>query len=443
MNFFRTLSLAAAFAASSFSFAQDAKPADRYSVIRCGTLLDIAGTPAKKNATLVVKNGVVDRVVEGLGPIDLAKEQASGANVQEIDLRDKFVLPGLIDCHVHLTFEFNKESRLRSITESECDSAIRGVLAAKKTVEAGFTTVRDLGGESHAVFALRHGVVRGDIVGPRIVAAGKAISVSGGHADPSNGWRDDVYPQPGPEAGVADGPDECRKAVRLQIKNGADVIKITATGGVLSLSSAGLAKHFTDDEIQALVDTTHSMGRKIAAHAHGTDGINAVLRAGIDSVEHGTYMDEESIRLFKAGKTWLVPTLLASATVVKNAKIPGFYHEFVARKALEAGPVRMQRFKIAVKEGVRVAFGTDSGVSPHGENWMEFPLMVEGGMTPSECLVAATINAASLLGLEKEIGTLEPGKSADLIAVDGDPTADVNTLKDVKFVMRAGGVVKK
>jgi imidazolonepropionase-like amidohydrolase len=443
MKLLQTMSVLAAALAASLAFAQTTKPADRYSVIRCGTLLDVAGTPAKKNATIVVRNGVVERVVEGLGMVDLAKEQAAGASVQEIDLRDKFVLPGLIDCHVHLTFEFNRDARLRSMTETDCDSAIRGVLAAKKTVEAGFTTVRDLGGEAHAIHAVRNGVARGDIVGPRIVSAGKSISVSGGHADPSNGWRDDVYAQPGPEVGVADGPDACRQAVRLQIKKGADVIKITATGGVLSLSSAGLAKHFTDEEIQALVETTHSMGRKIAAHAHGTDGINAVLRAGIDSVEHGTYMDEESIRLFKAGKTWLVPTLLASATVMKNAQIPVFYHEFVARKAMEAGPVRMQRFKVAVKEGVRVAFGTDSGVSPHGENWMEFPLMVEGGMTPSECLVAATMNAASLLGLEKEIGTLEPGKSADVIAVDGDPTADVNTLKDVKFVMRAGSVVKK
>ncbi|MDX2148188.1 MAG: amidohydrolase family protein [Planctomycetota bacterium] len=415
---------------------------DRYVLVRCGRLLAVPGEAVTRDVTIVIKNRRIERIMPGFDGPDLAQERAAGADVVETDLRDRFVLPGLIDCHVHLTFEMGPDNALRVVTESTSDRALRGVVFARRTLEAGFTTVRDLGGEAEAIFALRDAINRGDVPGPRILAAGKAISVTGGHADPGNGLREDVFCHVGPEVGVADGPDECLKAVRMQVKRGADVIKIMATGGVLSRSAAGLAQHFTEEELRALVAAAHSMKRKIAAHAHGTDGINAALRAGVDSIEHGTFSDEETLRLLKEKKAWLVPTLLASATSMENARKPGYYIEAVAKKAMEAGPARFANFTKSVAAGVAVAFGTDSGVSAHGQNAREFGLLVQCGMTPEQCVIAATRNAAGLLGLADEIGTLEPGKLADLIGVDGDPLRDVGVFGNVRFVMRGGVVVK-
>lgn len=428
--------------ASQAKAAPDQPAHDLYTVVRCGHLLDVPGKAARTNATLVIKNDKVDRVLDGLTGPDLSKEQQGGASVREIDLKDRYVLPGLIDCHVHLTMEYTSDVRFRAVVETTCDNAIHGVMFAKRTLEAGFTTVRDVGAEADAIFALREGINRGDIVGPRILAAGKAISITGGHADPTNGYRDDVFKMPGPEVGVADGPDECMKAVRNQIKHGADLIKITATGGVLSLSAAGLAQHFTDEEMVAIVRAAHAMGRKVAAHAHGTDGINAAIRAGVDSIEHATFTDEGSLKLFKEKGAWMVPTLLASATVTENAQKPGYYHAAVAKKALEAGPARMTNFTKALQAGVKIAFGTDTGVSPHGQNAKEFGLLVKGGMKPMDCIVAATVSAADLCGVSKDVGTLEPGKSADVIAVAKDPLADITELERVVFVMRVGRVAK-
>ncbi|MFN0133213.1 MAG: amidohydrolase family protein [Phycisphaerales bacterium] len=424
------------------ALAQESPKPDRYVLVRCGRLLDVPGKPPRADATLVVRNDKVDRVVDGFGGPDLSKERTAGATISEVDLRDSFVLPGLIDCHVHLTMEFSPDTALKAVTETASDKAMRGVVYAKRTLDAGFTTVRDLGAEAEAIFALRDAIARGDVVGPRIIAAGKSVAITGGHADPTNGYRADVFGVPGPEEGVADGPDECMKAVRAQIKRGADVIKITATGGVLSRSGAGLALHFTEDELRAIVVAAHAMGRKVAAHAHGTDGINAALRAGVDSIEHATFIDDESLRLFKEKGTWMVPTLLASATVTENARKPGYYIDVVARKALEAGPARMTNFSRSIKSGVKVAFGTDSGVSTHGLNAREFALMVQAGMSPADCIVAATINAAALCGLEREIGTIEPGKQADVIAVRGDPLTDATEFERVTFVMRGGSVVR-
>lgn len=424
------------------SAAQESPRSDRYVLVRCGRLLDVPGKPPREGATLVVRNERVERVVDGLRGPDLSREREGGADVREVDLREAFVMPGLIDCHVHLTMEFTSDIAMRNVTDSASDKAMRGLVYAKRTVEAGFTTVRDLGGESEAVFALRDAIARGDAVGPRIIAAGKAVSITGGHADPTNGYRADVFAAPGPEEGVADGADACMKAVRAQIKRGADVIKITATGGVLSRSGAGLAQHFTDEELRAIVQAAHAMGRRVAAHAHGTDGINAALRAGVDSIEHATFTDDESLRLFKERGAWMVPTLLASATVTENARKPGYYIDVVARKALEAGPARMSNFTRAIGAGVKVAFGTDSGVSPHGQNAREFGLMAQAGMSPADCLVAATIHAATLCGVQDQVGTLEPGKQADVIAVRGDPLADVTVLERVTFVMRGGEVVR-
>lgn len=469
--------------------AQDATAsgaADRYTLLRCGHLISDAAKPEQTNVTLIVKNDRVDRVVPGLewpempDPTghEVADLKKSLGVYQDIDLRQSWVLPGLIDCHVHLMNEWDKTVRSRAMTESDEFAAVRGVMYARKTLEAGFTTVRDLGANSpQAIFALRDAIEQGMVVGPRIVAAGHWIAITGGHGDHTNGYRVDVVPQPTPEDGVCDGPDECVKAVRNQIKLGADWIKVTATGGVLSASTAGLAQHFTDAELDAIVRTAHSLGRKVAAHAHGVDGINAAIRAGVDSIEHGTYLDDESIRLFKeragpasaaapggpaaasgpsvspapiarSGDRWHgpcyhVPTLLAAQTVFDHALEPGYYLPMVARKALLVGPQAKEMFKKSHAAGVKIAFGTDTGVSPHGENAREFRLMVEAGMTPREAIVAATRTASELLGLEKEIGTLEPGKRADVVAVNTDPMNDVRELERVRFVMRGGVVVIK
>lgn len=415
-----------------------APPADRYTVIRCGTLLDVPGKPPRKDATLILKNDRVERVVDGLGPIDVP------AGALELDFKTRFVMPGMIDCHVHLGTEMTTpEYRLQRLQESDGDNTVRTIVNARKTLAAGFTTVRDVGGRPAAIFAVRDGINRGDLVGPRILASGKAVSVTGGHGDPTNGLREDLMIHATTEDGVADGPDAAMRAVRHQVKLGADLIKITATGGVLSQSTAALGQHFTDEELKAITFASHAMGRRVAAHAHGTDGINAALRAGCDSIEHGSYMNDESIRLFKERGAWYVPTLLAGATVVENASKPGFYHEAVARKAREVGPVMVETFRKAHAAGVKIAFGTDTGVSAHGQNAREFALMVQGGMSPADCLVAATTGAAACLGIEKDVGTLEPGKVADLIAVEGDPTADVRVLERVREVVKGGVLISK
>lgn len=418
-------------------------PADRILIIRCGRLLAVPGLDPQTNATIVIRNRRIDRVQPGLDGPDLSKERAQGALIEELDLRDQFVLPGLIDCHVHLAVEFDARIMARLVTESDAAAAIRSTVFARRTVEAGFTTVRDLGSSGGIVFALRDAINAGEVPGPRILASGEPISVTGGHGDQTNGLRPDLFGVPGPREGIADGPDECRKAVRYQIKLGADVIKLTSTGGVLSVSTAGLAQHFFPDELEAITQTAHSMGRRVAAHAHGTDGINAALRAGVDSIEHGTYLDEDSVRLFKESGAYLVPTLLAGHTVSTNAEVPGYYLPMVALKARQVGPRITEAFRLAHQGGVKIAFGTDSGVSPHGQNAREFALMVQGGMTPSEAIIAATVTAAELCGINGLAGTLEAGKAADLIAVSGDPLREVTELERVRWVIRDGDVVKR
>ncbi len=436
--------------------AADPKPQDHYTLLRCGHLIADASKPEQSKVTLIIKNDRVDRVIAGFDwpempdPTghEVADLKKSLGAYTEIDLKQSWVLPGLIDCHVHLMNEWDKTVRARAMTESNEFCAVRGVMYARRTLDAGFTTVRDLGSNSpQAIFALRDAIEQKMVIGPRIIAAGHWIAITGGHGDHTNGYRADLIPQPTPEDGVCDGPDECVKAVRNQIKLGADVIKVTATGGVLSASTAGLAQHFSDPELEAIVKTAHALGRKVAAHAHGVDGINAAIRAGVDSIEHGTYLDDTTIRLFKerAGSCYHVPTLLAAQTVFDNAHQPGYYLPMVARKALLVGPQAKLMFQKSHEQGVKIAFGTDTGVSPHGENAREFKLMVDAGMTPQEAIRAATITASELLGLEKEIGTLEPGKAADVIAVKGDPMKDVTELERISvsgFVMKGGVVVK-
>jgi imidazolonepropionase-like amidohydrolase len=428
---------------SSIAVAQPASPPDHYTLVRCGSVLAMPGNEPLKNSTVVVKNGLVDRIVSGFDGPDLNDARQHGAKIDEVNLRESFVLPGLIDCHVHLSNVWDQSVRARFPQETPEFIAVRASAFARATLDAGFTTVRDLGAnEPNTILGLRDAINQGIIVGPRILAAGHWIAMTGGHGDNTLGYRADLIPQPGPEKGIADGADECRKAVRAQIKLGADVIKLTATGGVLSASSAGLAQHFTQDELNSIVQTAHSLGRKAAAHAHGVDGINASLRAGCDSIEHATYLNDESIKLFKEHGAYYVPTLLAAKTVADNAKIPGYYLAVVAAKAEKVGPVAMEAFRKAHAAGVKIAFGTDTGVSPHGQNAREFALMVQGGMSPGEAIYSATVSAADLLGISSQVGTLETGKAADLIAVKGDPLKDITELERVQWVMRAGAVAR-
>ncbi len=414
-------------------------PMEHVVVLHCGSLLTRPGEPPMRKATLVVRNDKISDVLQGYR--DWRTFEAPGRTIEFIDLSDRFVLPGLIDAHVHLTGQMDAMSKLRQVTESDADAALRGALYARRTLDAGFTTVRDVGASGDAIFALRDAINRGDVPGPTILAAGAPITPTGGHGDDTHGFREDLFPVPGPAQGVADGPYEARKAVRYQVKRGADVIKVTATGGVLSDTNAGTSQQFFPDELEAIVATAHALGRKVAAHAHGADGIKAALRAGVDSIEHGTFLDDEAVSLFQQTGAFLVPTLLAGRTVTEIAQSKrGYFPPAVRTKALAVGPVLQKAFAKALAGGVRIAFGTDSGVSPHGQNAREFALMVEAGMTPMQAIVAATTSAATLLGVDDRVGRLTPGMQADVIAVEGDPLRDVRALERVVFVMKAGRV---
>ena len=401
--------------------------------VQAGRLLADPATGKVETAkTLVLQNGKVTRIVDGY---------VSEPGGVVVDLKDSFVLPGLIDSHVHLTGQQSPTSRLDNVTRSPADDAMIGAGFARKTLMAGFTTVADLGADNRAIFALRDGIKRGDVIGPRIIAAGSAVSVHGGHGD-VNGYSEEVMHVLRPTS-VCSGADDCRRAVREQVWLGADIIKITATGGVLSNTAAGLNQQFSDAELAAIVETAHRMGRKVTAHAHGVDGINSFLRAGGDSIEHGTYLDNDSIALFKKNGAYLVPTLMAGDFVYRIATGPNnFLTPAQTAKALEAGPKLLDMAHRAHAAGVRVAFGTDTGVSAHGDNAGEFVLLVKAGFTPLEAIQTATVNAADHFSLSGEIGSLAPGKTADLIAVKGDPLADVSVLQHVTSVIKGGMVVK-
>lgn len=399
--------------------------------VQAGKLLADPATGKVETAkTLVLENGKVTKIVDGY-------VAEPGGRV--VDLKDSFVLPGLIDSHVHLTHEQSPNSRLNAVTRGPADEAMVGAGFARKTLMAGFTTVADLGADNKAIFALRDGIKRGDVPGPRIIAAGSAVSIHGGHAD-VNGYSEDVMHVLRPTS-VCSGADDCRRATREQVWLGADIIKITATGGVLSNTAAGLSQQFSDDELKAIVDAAHRMGRKVTAHAHGLDGINSFLRAGGDSIEHGTYLDNDSIALFKKNGAYLIPTLMAGDFVYRIASGPNnFLTPNQTAKALEAGPKMLAMAKRAHEGGVKIAFGTDTGVSAHGDNAGEFALLVKAGLTPLEAIQTATVNAADHFSLSSEIGSLAPGKAADLIAVKGDPLSDVTVLQHVTSVIK-GGVV--
>jgi len=400
--------------------------------IQCGKLIDGISKEAQSQVTIVVDGQRITDIQKGY--------ITGGANDKVIDLKTKTVMPGLIDCHVHLESQGSKNSLLEGFTLTDADVAYKAAVYAKRTLMAGFTTVRDLGG-SGVNISLRKAVQQGLVDGPRIITAGRAISGSGGHMDGSVGFRDDAFNHKfGPDDGVADGRDEMIKAVRLQFKRGSDVIKIASTGGVLDLSEDGSGAQMSIDEIKAVVETAKDYGLRVACHAHGAEGIKRAILGGVTSIEHGTFMNEEDMELAKKYGTYLVPTIIAGKSVADSAKIAGYFPPVIARKAQEVGSQIQNTFGKAYKAGVKIAFGTDAGVYAHGKNYIEFQYMVEAGMPPMEAIKAATTSAADLLGMGDKVGSISKGKFADVVAIDGDPLQDIKTMKNMVFVMKAGKV---
>lgn len=400
--------------------------------VHCGQLLDVGSGTLRSQMTIVADSGKIQQVANGylLPP--------KGAEV--VDLKSKTVLPGLIDCHVHIEWEQSPSSYTENYILNEADVAFRAAVYARRTLAAGFTTVRDLGGRGPNL-ALRNAIEKGWATGPRILTAGRALSVTGGHADPTNGARADLFDPPSPEWGVADGPDECRKAVREQIQRGADCIKVCATGGVLSLARDGKLPHYSADELNVIVSTARDLGMDVAAHAHGDEGMRRAVDAGVRSIEHGTFMSAATMDAMKAKGAYYVPTLTAGWAVTDSATTNRFFFPAVVRnKALGIGPTIQSTLTKAYQRGVKIAFGTDAGVFPHGKNGLEFGRMADAGMPPLEIVRSATVYAAEMLRLAHQIGSLEKGKAADLIAVEGNPLENVRVLEKVTFVMKGGKV---
>ena len=412
-----------------------AQTTDVVTVIHAGKLLDKPGNPPRGPSTLIIRNGKIAELLSG--------HQPGPAGATLIDLKDKFVLPGLIDSHVHLDSDAGGNAALiEAVTDSPARAAYRAAGNAKKTLMAGFTTVRNMGDGTGATLALRDAVAVGELPGPRIIDAGRSISTTSGHMDATLSVSEDLHASIGQE-NLCDGVESCRQAIRKQVRRGVDVIKIATTGGVNSRIGAGLGRQLFDDEVKALVDTAHLYGKKVAVHAHGDDGVNIALAAGADSIEHGTMLTDESIKLFKAAGAYYVPTLsTVNGYLERLAANPNAYPPDVLAKVQWRIGVTGKSLAKAYPAGVKIAFGTDAGVSKHGRNADEFELMVKHGMPASAAIQAATMNAATLLGVEKEVGSLEPGKAADVIAVADDPITDITTLKSVRFVMKDGRVFK-
>lgn len=403
-------------------------------LIHCGNLIDGKNREPLKQVTIVVEGNKIISVDKGF--------TAPATGDQVIDLSKKTVMPGLIDMHVHLEGETSKDQQIKRFTQNEADVAFQSTVYAKRTLMAGFTTVRDCGG-SGVNIALRNAINNGVVVGPRVYTAGKAIASTGGHGDPTNGFRKDWMGDPGPKEGVINSPEDARKAVRQRYKDGADFIKITATGGVLSVAKDGSGPQFTQEEVNAIVETAKDYGMIIAAHAHGPEGMKRAVLAGVTTIEHGTLMTEEVMDLMKQKGTYHVPTIIAGRSAAEYAKIPGYYHPLVVPKALEIGSKIQENFGKAYKRGVKIAFGTDAGVFPHGDNAKEFGYMVEGGMPAIDALLSAMQVNANILGWGDKIGSIEKGKLADIVAVDEDPTKNIATMMKITFVMKDGVVYKK
>lgn len=404
--------------------------------IHAGKLIAADSDKVQQNVTVIVEGNKIQSIQSGF--VD------AGENDTLVDLSDYTLMPGLMDMHTHLTFQHNGPSTyLESFTLNEADYTILAVGYAKTTLMAGFTTVRNLGDGYNETVALRNAIGKGKIPGPRVFTAAKSIATTGGHADPSNGRAKIISTDPGPAEGVINGVAEARKAVRQRYKDGADLIKITATGGVLSVAKNGQNPQFMVDELQAIVDTAKDYGMTVAVHAHGKVGMERAIKAGVDSIEHGTYMDEQIFKLMKKNGTYYVPTILAGNFVAEKAKIDGYFPDLVRPKAAAIGPLIKQTFAEAYKAGVKIAFGTDSGVSAHGDNGQEFALMVEAGMKPIEAIRSATYHGAILLNELDNLGTVEAGKLADLVAVKGDPLANIEEMSDIDFVMKDGVIYKQ
>jgi len=404
-------------------------------IIHAGKLIDGRSDALKTEQSVVVEGDRIVRVVDGYvkpGPDDTV-----------VDLREATVMPGLMDMHTHLSMQGHRDIYLERFRLNPTDHAIKSTVYAERTLLAGFTTVRDLGDVGNVTISLRNAIDKGIVPGPRIFTAAKSLATTGGHADPSNGYRDDIEGDPGPKQGVVNGVADAYKAVRQRYKDGADLIKITATGGVLSMAKSGQNPQFTEEELRAIVSAARDYGFHVAAHAHGAEGMKRAVRAGVRSIEHGTLMDDETMELMQQHGTYYVPTIMAGKFVESKAKIDGYYPEEVRPKAAKIGPMIQDTFGRAHRAGVKIAFGTDSGVSPHGENAREFEYMVEAGMPPLEAILSATRTTAELLGIEDRLGSLEAGKIADVVAVPGDPLADITVMQRVNFVMKDGRIYRR
>ena len=400
-------------------------------IIHAGQLFDAAAGEVIEEATIVVEGDRIQAVQMGY------------VGEPDIDLTGAFVMPGWIDAHVHIGGELSPDSFVEEFTLEPADLALRAVPYAERTLMAGFTTVRDLGTDHGVAQSVRSAVAEGHIVGPRIFTAGKSLATTGGHADPTNGVIRALRGDPGPAEGVVNGLDDAYEAVRARYKEGSDLIKITATGGVLSQAASGQNPQFTEAEIAAIVAAARDYGYRVAAHAHGTEGMRRAVVAGVDSIEHGTFMSDEVMELMKERGTWYVPTISAGVFVGEKAEVEGYFSEVVRPKAAAIGPVIIDTFAQAYRTGVPIAFGTDTGVSPHGDNWREFVYMVEAGMPAMEAIASATRSAAVLLNQWENLGSIEPGKYADIIAVPGDPREDVEEFGRVHFVMKGGEVFRQ
>jgi imidazolonepropionase-like amidohydrolase len=404
-------------------------------VIHAGHLIDGVADRALDQITVVVEGNKIVSVERGFRP--------AGAGDRLIDLGGATLMPGLMDMHVHLTSEYRASSELDRFKDDPAEVAFESVQYAERTLLAGFTTVRNLGDSFNASIALRNAINAGRIKGPRIFTAGKSIATTGGHADPTNGWAAYLGGKVGPEEGVIDSPAEAAKAVRQRYKDGADLIKITATGGVLSVAKNSQNPQFTEEEVRAVVAAARDYGFTVAAHAHGAEGIKRAVRGGVDTIEHGTFMDKEAMDLMKRHGTYYVPTISAGRWVFDHAQDPNFFPALVRPKALEVGPQIEKTFAAAHKAGIKVLFGTDTGVSAHGDNAREFEYMVKAGMPAMEAIKSATSAPARFLKIDDRLGTVAVGKTADLVAAPGDPLQDITALQRVNFVMKEGIVYKQ
>lgn len=401
--------------------------------LQCGQLVDVVNLKVLKEKTIIVDGNKIVGIVDGY---------VGGAKADKlIDLKKHTVMPGLMDMHIHVESETSPTRYLDGFTQNEADIAFGALKFAERNLMAGFTSVRDLGG-SGVNIALRKAIQKGYVVGPRIYTAGKGIGTTGGHADPTNGVRANLMGDPGPKEGVINSKEDAYKAVRQRYKDGSDVIKITASGGVLSMAANGENPQFTEDEVRAIVAAAKDYGFKVAAHCHGVEAMRRAVIGGVHSIEHGTLMDESIFPLMKQYGTYLVPTIIAGRSAADSAKKIGYYPPMVTKKALEIGPKIQNTFSKAYKAGVKIAFGTDAGVYAHGNNWMEFKYMQEAGMPLIEAIQSATLNASDLMGTQAILGSIEKDKLADIIAVEGDPFTNIDQMGKVQFVMKDGVVYK-